>query len=419
MIEKIRRHLRRQVLKPALDGAAVPLALLRDFLRLEAAGGLVLIGSALLAIICASTPLAPYYAMIKETVVTVTVGGFGVSESLLHWVNDGLMALFFFLVGLEIKREVLRGELASMGQALLPVVAAIGGMAIPASTYLFVTSGHPDLRDGWAIPAATDIAFALGVMALAGSRVPQSLKVLLTAIAVVDDLGAIVIIAIFYTGDLSTVPLIVSAVGTLGLIVLNRSGVKRIAPYVLIGLIVWLADLKSGVHATLAGVVTALAIPIDGKEGEHSPLEHLEHILLPWIAFGVLPLFGFLNAGVSLAHLDPAAITAPITLGVAAGLFLGKQLGVFAAVALVVKSGLAAKPAGASWLQIYGLSVLAGIGFTMSLFIGELAFKGGAHQAELRLGILGASVAAALLGYGVLRFCAPSARAPSTGAEHA
>lgn len=410
MINRLPLRLRRRVLKPALDGAAVPIAMIRDFLRYEAAGGLVLIAAAALAILFASTPLDSTYEWFKALPIVVTVGEFGVAKPMLHWVNDGLMALFFFLVGLEIKREVLRGELSGLHKALLPALAAAGGMVLPALIYVAIARGNAEALKGWAIPAATDIAFALGIMSLLGSRVPQSLKVLLAAVAVIDDLGAIVIIAVFYSGDLSWLSLGVAAAAVAVLLVLNQSGVKRIAPYVLVGLVCWIAVLKSGVHATLAGVVTAMAIPIDGKvaEGEHahSPLEHLEHILHPWIAFAVLPLFGFINAGISLARLDPVLISAPVTLGAAAGLFVGKQAGVFGAIWLAVTSGLAPKPEGASWLQIYGLAVLAGIGFTMSLFIGELAFAHGAHDAELRLGVLGASVVSALLGYAVLRLSA-------------
>lgn len=410
MIKRLPLRLRRRVLKPALDGAAVPIAMIRDFLRYEAAGGLVLIAAAALAILFASTPLESTYEWFKALPIVVTVGEFGVAKPMLHWVNDGLMALFFFLVGLEIKREVLRGELSGLRKALLPALAAAGGMVLPALIYVAIARGNAEALKGWAIPAATDIAFALGIMSLLGSRVPQSLKVLLAAVAVIDDLGAIVIIAVFYSGDLSWLSLGVAAAAVVVLLALNQSGVKRIAPYVLVGLMCWIAVLKSGVHATLAGVVTAMAIPIDGKAGEgehaHSPLEHLEHILHPWIAFAVLPLFGFINAGISLARLDPVLISAPVTLGAAAGLFVGKQAGVFGAIWLAVKSGLAPKPEGASWLQIYGLAVLAGIGFTMSLFIGELAFAHGAHDAELRLGVLGASVVSALLGYAVLRWSA-------------
>ena len=408
MINPLRRHLR-----PALEA---PVAMIRDFLRLEAAGGLVLIAAAALAILFASTPLEHLYEDFKNLPIVVTVGGFGLAKPMLHWVNDGLMALFFFLVGLEIKREVVSGELSTLGKALLPALAAVGGMAVPALIYAAVANGNAEALKGWAIPAATDIAFALGIMSLLGSRVPGSLKVLMAAIAVIDDLGAIVIIAIFYTGDLSWLSLAVAGAALIVLFILNRSGVTRIAPYVLVGLICWIAVLKSGVHATLAGVATAMAIPFDGKaDDEHSPLEHLEHILHPWIAFLVLPLFGFLNAGVSLARLDPALVAAPVTLGVAAGLFFGKQVGVFGAILLAVKTRIAPKPEGAGWLQIYGLAVLAGVGFTMSLFIGELAFTHGLHDAELRLGVLGASLASALLGYAVLRFASSAANGADTG----
>lgn len=404
MIDRIRRRLRQRVLEPAIEGAVLPIAMIRDFLRYEAAGGLVLIAAAALAILFASTRLETTYEWFKALPIVITVGDFGVAKPLLHWVNDGLMALFFFLVGLEIKREVLRGELSSLRKALLPAIAALGGMVLPALIYIAIAHGNAEALRGWAVPAATDIAFALGIMSLLGSRVPQSLKVLLAALAVIDDLGAILIIAVFYTGDLSWLSLSVAGAAMIVLLVLNQSGVKRIAPYVLVGLICWIAVLKSGVHATLAGVVTAMAIPMDGSEAQEGlgPLEHLEHILHPWIAFAVLPLFGFLNAGVSLLHLDPAAITAPVTLGAAMGLFFGKQAGVFGAIWLCVTLGLAPKPVGANWLQIYGLALLAGIGFTMSLFIGELAFAHDAHDAELRLGVLGASVLSACLGCAVL-----------------
>lgn len=380
-----------------------PAAAIRDFLGTEAAGGLILIAAAVFAVLFASSPFAAIYEALKSVPVAVTVGGYGLAKPLLEWVNDGLMALFFFLVGLEIKREILRGELSDISKALLPVAAALGGMILPALIYLAMTRGDGEAVKGWAVPAATDIAFALGVLSLLGARIPQSLKVLLAALAVIDDLGAIVIIAIFYTNDLSWLSLGIAGIAVAVLAFLNLSGVRRIAPYVLVGLVCWVAVLKSGVHATLAGVVTAMAVPM-AKEGDAAgPLEHLEHILHPWIAFLVLPLFGFLNAGVSLSHLDFGGPVAPVTLGVVAGLFAGKQLGVFGAIALVVKTGLAPKPAGANWLQIYGLAALAGIGFTMSLFIGELAFGRGAYDAELRLGILAASVASALFGYVMLR----------------
>ncbi len=393
----------RRVVKPAIDSAAYPVEAVLDFVGYESLGGLVLMAAAGLAILLASTPLEPFYEELKALPIVVTIGDFGVAKPFLQWVNDGLMALFFFVVGLEIKREILRGDLSSFRKALLPVLAALGGMIAPVLIYIAIAGGDAEAARGWAVPAATDIAFALGVMSLLGKGVPQSLRVLMAALAVIDDLGAIVIIAIFYTADLSWLSLAVAAGAVAVLALLNLAGVKRIAPYMLVGLVCWLAVLKSGVHATLAGVVTAMAIPLDGTDSEHSPLEHLEHILHPWIAFAVLPLFGFLNAGVSLAHLDPAALAAPVTLAAATGLFFGKQLGVFGAIWLAVISGLAAKPAGANWAQVYGMAVLAGIGFTMSLFIGELAFTTGAHDAELRLGVLGASIGSAVIGFLVLR----------------
>jgi Na+:H+ antiporter, NhaA family len=384
--------------------------LLREFLAFEAAAGIMLIAAAVCAIVIASTPLRPFYEALRELPVAVTIGGFGLSKPLLHWVNDGLMALFFFLVGLEIKREIFRGELSGLRKALLPMLAALGGMVVPAVFYIAIASGHGAAVRGWAIPAATDIAFALGVMALLGSRIPQSLKILMVALAVIDDLGAIVIIAVFYASELSWTSLAVAGVAAAALAALNLSGVKRAAPYILLGIVCWIAVLNSGVHATLAGVVTAMAIPMDGaNDRRYGVLENLEHILHPWIAFAVLPLFGFLNAGISLVHLDPATLTAPVTLGAGFGLFIGKQLGVFAAIWLAVVTGLAPKPAGAGWMQIYGISVLAGIGFTMSLFIGELAFESGAYDSELRLGVLGASFASALTGYLVLRYSAREA----------
>lgn len=379
-----------------------PVELVREFLRLEAAGGLVLIAAAALAILFASTALEDTYHALQALPVAISFGNFGIAKPLLHWVNDGLMALFFFLVGMEIKREILRGELSTIATAALPIIAAVGGMVVPALIYLAIAGGDPETARGWAIPAATDIAFALGVMALAGSRVPPSLKILLAALAVIDDLGAIIIIAVFYTADLSWISLAMAGGAALALLVLNRAGVKTTAPYVLVGMICWIAVLKSGVHATLAGVITAMAIPMEGGEGKQSPLEHLEHVLHPWIAFGVLPLFAFLNAGMSMSNLDPAVLVAPVTMGVALGLFAGKQLGVFGAIFLSVKTGIVPKPEGAGWGQIYGLACLAGIGFTMSLFIGELAFPLGGHEAELRLGVLSASVVSAVLGYGLL-----------------
>jgi NhaA family Na+:H+ antiporter len=325
---------------------------------------------------------------------------------LLLWVNDGLMAIFFFLVGLEIKREVVEGELSSIERASLPQIAAIGGMAVPAAVFAFANWSVPGNLSGWAIPAATDIAFALGILALLGTRAPVALKIFLLAIAIIDDLGAIVIIALFYTEQISLASLLVGAVGLAVLMALNRSGVVKIAPYAIVGIVMWVAVLKSGVHATLAGVVVAMTIPIHGRSGATaariSPLKNLEHGLAPGVAFLVLPLFAFANAGVSLRGLQIADIFAPLPLGIALGLFLGKQMGVFGFTWLGVKTGLCRLPSSTSWAQIYGVACLTGIGFTMSLFIGTLAFDTGDQINAVRIGVLLGSALSATLGFLVL-----------------
>jgi len=392
---------------------AQPLAMIREFLRYEAAGGLTLIGAAVLGLVLANSPLFDFYGAIKALPIEIRAGDFAIAKPLIHWVNDGLMAIFFFLVGLEIKREFLAGELSNRDTALLPVLAAAGGMAVPALVYVWFNWDGGAALSGWAIPAATDIAFALGVMALLGPRVPDSLKVLLAALAVIDDLAAIVIIALFYTDTIALVSLGIAGVAAAGLATLNLRRVARIAPYVILGVIMWVAVLKSGVHATLAGVVTAMAIPLDARhDSGESPLEHLEHALHPWVAFAVLPLFGFLNAGVDLGNVEIASFLHPVTLGILGGLFVGKQLGVMGAIGLGHLTGLAPMPAGAGWLQLYGMAVLTGIGFTMSLFIAELAFGTG-FDAEVRLGVLGASFLSALWGYLVLFWAAPRDKRPS------
>jgi NhaA family Na+:H+ antiporter len=312
-------------------------------------------------------------------------------------------------VGLEIKREVLEGELSRRDQVLLPAVAALGGFVVPAAIYLWVNRGDTAAMNGWAIPAATDIAFALGVLALLKGRVPLTLKVFVTALAIIDDLLAIGVIAIFYTGDLSLPALGLAALGVAGLVVLNRAGVTRIAPYVWIGAAIWVCVLKSGVHATLAGVIVALTIPLKGRDAHgRSPLRHLEHSLHPSVAFGILPVFAFANAGVSFAGFTPADLAAPVPLGIMLGLFLGKQLGVFGMSWLVIRLGLARLPEGTSWAMLYGAALVTGIGFTMSLFIGGLAFEHGGfdHAAAVRLGVLAGSLASALAGYAVLRVSA-------------
>ena len=348
-----------------------PTACLRKFLRSEAVGGFLLMVSGALALILANSTLAPVYFG--------TLAAYVAGLSILHWINDGLMVLFFLLVGLEIKRELLEGQLRAWSARAVPGAAAVGGMLVPALVYVAVNWASPATLRGWAIPAATDIAFALGVLSLLGSRVPVSLKLFLTALAILDDLGAIVIIAIFYTTDLSPMMLGLAALVTALLVGLNITGVRRLAPYVVLGALLWFLVLKSGVHATVAGVLLALTIPLrrgdDNSEGSPvSPLHRLEHALHPWSAYAVLPVFGFANAGVALAGTSWQSLFEPVTLGVVLGLFLGKQAGVFGSVWLIVKLGLGRRPTHATWLQVYGVAMLCGVGFTMSLFIGLLAF---------------------------------------------
>ena len=378
---------------------------IQNFMKLESSAGILLILAALAALVASNSFLLDHYKGLLQTPVSVQVGGLEIAKPLILWINDGLMAIFFLLIGLEIKREVLQGELSSLDKAALPIVAAIGGMAVPAMVYLGINMGSPESLRGWAIPAATDIAFALGILMLLGSRVPVSLKIFLLAIAIIDDLGAILIIAMFYTSNLSLLALGLAAVGVVALIGLNRSGVKATTPYLLIGLVIWVCVLKSGVHATLAGVVTALLIPIKGRTAEEqSPLHKLEHDLHPWVAFGILPVFAFGNAGVSLSGIGFADLLAPLPLGIALGLFFGKQLGVFGATLLAVKTGIAKRPKGTSWAQLYGIACLTGVGFTMSLFIGTLAFETDALLDQVRLGVLSGSVLSAVTGAAVLWF---------------
>lgn len=378
---------------------------LREFLRLEAAGGIVLALAALAALILANSPLAPWYDALLDLPAAVSIGGFEIRKPLLLWLNDGWMAVFFFLVGLEIKRELVEGELSDLRAASLPIIAAIGGMLVPALIYAGINWGDPVNLRGWAIPSATDIAFALGVMSLLGSRVPTALKILLTAIAIIDDLGAIVIIALFYTADLHLGVLALAGLAIAGLVALNLSGVRAITPYALLGMLMWVCVLKSGVHATLAGVITALAIPLKEKDG-HSPARHLEHVLHPWVAWLVLPAFAFANAGISFAGLGFAALADRVTLGIAFGLVVGKAIGIWGAIRLAVASGITRLPDGISDRQVWGLAVLCGIGFTMSLFIGGLAFEDTAHAVSVRLGVLAGSITAAVIGYLLLRTAA-------------
>jgi len=378
---------------------------IQDFLKYETSAGFVLMFVAIMALIANNSPLSGFYSGFLSTPVEVQFGNFEIAKPLLLWINDGLMAIFFFLVGLEIKREVLEGELSSFDKASLPIFAAIGGVVVPALFYVYFNISDPIAVQGWAIPAATDIAFALGILALVGSRVPVSLKILLLAVAIIDDLVAIIIIALFYTQDLSLVALAWGGLGVAGLIALNRSGMMRITPYALIGVFVWACVLKSGVHATLAGVITALAIPLKAKDpSKSSPLHRAEHGLHIWVAFLILPLFAFANAGVSLKGITFSDVMAPIPLGIALGLFLGKQIGVFSFSWVAVKLGWAKLPTGANWCQLYGIACLTGVGFTMSLFIGTLAFDGDETLNAVRLGVLMGSIASGILGFALLRF---------------
>jgi NhaA family Na+:H+ antiporter len=377
------------------------ISLMRRFFDSEASGGMILMGVTVIALTVANSPLADAYFGILKTYV------FGLS--ILHWINDALMAVFFLLVGLEIKREMLDGQLSTWPRRILPGIAALGGMVVPALVYLAITWSQPNLHHGWAIPAATDIAFALGVLAVLGSRVPTSLKIFLTALAILDDLGAIIIIALFYTSDLSLTMLGAAAVCLLVLVALNRFNVMSLLPYLAVGAVLWFFVLKSGIHATLAGVALALTIPLhtNPKEtrAEDAPLHRLEHALHGPVAYGVIPIFGFANAGVSLSGLSLDVLVSPLPLGIAMGLFIGKQVGVYAFSWVAIHLGLADVPAGATRLQCYGVALLCGIGFTMSLFIGALAFPGQPELSDAtKIGVLMGSALSAVAGYVLLSF---------------
>ncbi len=384
----------------------------KRFLKLESASGIILILAALLAIGLANSALAQHYQSFLNTEVQVRIAALDINKPLLLWINDGFMAIFFLLVGLEVKREMLEGALSSRVQATFPAIAAVGGMLAPALIYSFFNYGDEATRAGWAIPAATDIAFALGVMALLGKRVPTSLKVFLLALAIMDDLGVIIIIALFYTQQLSLTALAIGVVATLALLWMNRRGEDRIGLYMLVGLVLWVAVLKSGVHATLAGVIVGFMIPLNGKRYA-SPLKHLEHVLHPWSAFLILPLFAFANAGVSLEGIYFSALLNPLPMGIILGLFVGKPLGVFTISWLAVKSGIAQLPQGVNFRQIFAVSILCGIGFTMSMFIASLAFEHGGldYGSYSRLGILAGSTLAAVIGYIALRISLPNREA--------
>lgn len=381
------------------------------FLHHEAAGGIALFLAAVAALMLANSPLAQPYEHALHMPLKAGIAPLVLEKTLSHWINDGLMVIFFFVVGLEIKRELVVGALSSVKQAALPLAAAAGGIIVPALIYAAINRNDAMALNGWAIPCATDIAFAVGVLALLGSRIPPALKIFLLALAIIDDLGAILIIAAFYTADLSLSALGLAAIGVAGLVALNRNGVTRIAPYVALGVFVWLCVLKSGVHATLAGVITALTIPLSNGAEEpddhSSPALWLQHTLHPWVTFGVLPLFALANAGVSFSGFSLNSLGATIPLGIILGLVIGKPIGVFTFSWIAIKTGVADRPDGATWTQILGIGVLAGIGFTMSLFIGMLAFPDSENGAAIRLGVLAASIVAGVMGYLILRSASP------------
>lgn len=405
-----------------------PTNAVRRFLRLQAAGGILLLAASGVALLFANIPgLAGWYQYFLDVPIEVKLGGLELNKNVLMVINDGLMAVFFLLVGLEIKREALEGELASPSRLALPALAALGGVALPGIIYAWMTWADPVAAKGWAIPAATDIAFSLGVLSLLGNRVPLSLKVFLTTVAVVDDLAAIVIIALLYTSQLSPTALLLGIVGLVILVILNRLRVKHLGAYFMVGAIMWICVLKSGVHATLAGVAIGLAIPlkVQNDRGE-SLLRHLEHILHPWVAFIILPLFAFANAGVSFKGVSSEALFGPITLGIAGGLCFGKPLGVFGCSALIVWTGAARLPNGVTWPMMFAVGLLAGIGFTMSLFIGMLAFEGQGSQYAVatRAGVFGASIISAIAGFLMLRMilhrsAAADGRTPAVDGEGA
>jgi NhaA family Na+:H+ antiporter len=379
---------------------------------LEAFGGILLFAAALVAIAVDNSPLAPYFEHFLEIPISIQIGDTALSKHLLHWINDGLMAFFFLVVGLEIKRELIEGELNTVSKVILPAAAALGGMIMPAVVFTLFNFGNDYSMRGWAIPTATDIAFSLGILSLLGKRVPISLKVFLTALAIFDDLGAIIIIAFFYTADLSFLALFLALCAIFTLAILNRFNVRGYGPYFLVGAILWLCLLQSGVHATLAGVILALFIPLRNKrepDPHFSPSEHLVRMLHPWIVYLVLPLFAFTNAGVSFADVPPGLnnIFSPVMLGASLGLLAGKLIGVFMTTFLAIKLGLSPKPTGSTWPQIFGIALVCGVGFTMSFFVGTLAYPGGSttepYAAWVRIGVIFGSLASGVLGYFVLR----------------
>lgn len=375
--------------------------LIQRFLKLESAGGILLLFSAAVAMLLANSPLSSQYHDFLNLPVSLQIGSFSINKTLIHWINDGFMAVFFVLVGMEVKKELFEGALSSYQQAIFPAIAAVGGMIVPALVYWFIAKQDPSLANGWAIPMATDIAFALGIMALLSKQVPLPLKIFLLALAIIDDLGAIVVIALFFSYELSVQALIFSGISILTLVLLNRFRVSALCAYMVVGAILWASVLKSGVHATLAGVIIGFCIPLKGKKGER-PLHDFEHILAPWSSFVILPLFAFANAGVSFDGIDVSMISSPLLLAIACGLIIGKPVGVFGFSYISVKLGLAKLPDGINFKQIFAVAVLCGIGFTMSMFLASLAFNADAGESVntlSRLGILLGSTVSATLGY--------------------
>ena len=373
------------------------------FFKLEAASGLLLLISAVIALFISNSNLSNLYFETLNRYLFVGINNFGIKMSLLHWINDALMAVFFFFVTLEIKREFLQGELSNRKQALLPIIAAIGGMLVPALIYVYINFQTGDTLNGWAIPSATDIAFSLGVLSLLGSRVPISLKVFLTALAIIDDLGAIVIIAFFYSGDLSIKYLSLLLITFIALIILNKFNIKKFIPYLLLGLILWFFTHESGIHATISGVLLATVIPHRKKEKDFSLLTKIEHSISPYVAFGIMPLFALANAGVSLSGMNFDSLLLPVPLGILLGLFIGKQIGVFLFSIISIKLNIAQMPNNANWLNFYGVGVLTGIGFTMSLFIGNLAFvENVQYISGVKIGVLTGSLLSTVFGYVLL-----------------
>jgi len=375
------------------------------FFKLEAASGLVLLISAVVALFISNSSLSNLYFETLHNYLFLGINNFGIKMSLLHWINDALMAVFFFFVTLEIKREFLQGELSNRKQALLPIIAAVGGMLVPALIYIYINFHNGDTLNGWAIPSATDIAFSLGVLALLGSRVPISLKVFLTALAIIDDLGAIVIIAFFYSGDLSIKYLSLLLITFIGLMILNKFNIKKFIPYLLLGLILWFFTHESGIHATISGVLLATVIPHRKKEKDFSLLTKIEHSISPYVAFGIMPLFALANAGVSLSGISFDSLLLPVPLGILLGLFVGKQIGVFLFSIISIKLKIAQMPNNANWLNFYGVGVLTGIGFTMSLFVGNLAFVENAQYISgVKIGVLTGSLLSTVFGYALILF---------------